>query len=86
MHSKVTSNFWKLFNDLPENVQNLAIKNYDIWRENPLHPSLHFKNIKNNLFSIRIGLFYRALGYFDKETNTITWTWIGTQGTYDKKI
>ncbi len=86
MHSKVTSNFWKLFNDLPENVQNLAVKNYEIWRENPLHPSLHFKNIRSNLFSIRINLFYRALGYFDKETNTITWTWIGTHGTYDKKI
>ncbi len=86
MHSKVTSNFWKLFENLPENIQDLAKKNYEIWKDNPSYPSLHFKNIKDNLFSIRISLFYRALGYLDKETDTIVWTWIGSHATYDKKI
>jgi hypothetical protein len=53
--------FWVCFEALPDPVQELARKNYELLKENPLHPSLHFKQI-NNYRSVRIGLHYRALG------------------------
>ena len=86
MSSKVTTDFWQLFNDLPENIQLLAKKNYDLWKEDHSHPSLRFKPIKNSVFSIRIGIYYRALSYFEKEINTITWFFVGSHADYDKVV
>jgi mRNA-degrading endonuclease RelE of RelBE toxin-antitoxin system len=35
-----------------------------MWKENPGHPSLQFKlvGLRNPVFSIRVGVGYRALG------------------------
>ena len=30
--------FWELFRALPSEIQNLAVKNYHLWRQNPHHP------------------------------------------------
>jgi hypothetical protein len=38
-----------------------AQKSYQLWKENPLHPSLHFKKVGKNLWSARITDGYRAL-------------------------
>ena len=35
--------FWQAYAKLPENVRALADKNYALLKENPQHPSLHFK-------------------------------------------
>jgi hypothetical protein len=60
--SVATRRFWNLFSALPRDVQNLAVKNYKLWRENPSHPSLHFRRLKGgeDRFTIRIGDHYRA--------------------------
>jgi hypothetical protein len=42
MTSRATRRFWKLYQELPENIQRLAVKNYRLWRDNPHHPSLDF--------------------------------------------
>jgi len=39
----------------------LARKKYRVWRENPNHPSLHFKKVAADTWSVRIGASYRAL-------------------------
>ena len=65
MTSKATRRFWKLYHELPEHIQRLAVKNYQFWRENPRHPSLDFKKLagQGERFSIRVGDHYRALGH-----------------------
>lgn len=44
MH-RTTPQFWGYFNDLPENTQKLARKSFDLLKQNPRHPSLHFKKV-----------------------------------------
>jgi plasmid maintenance system killer protein len=79
-----THSFKALFHDVPKNVQNLAIKAYKLWKNDPRHPSLHFKPINHKIWSIRINKNYRALGI--KKTNGLYWFWIGTHDEYDKLI
>jgi hypothetical protein len=50
-------------------------------KENPLHPSLHFKKVKL-YYSVRVNLQYRALGIEVPEG--IVWFWIGNHSDYDR--
>jgi hypothetical protein len=81
--SRTSRDFWKLFYNLPLEVQQLAYKNYLLWRNNPRHPSLRFRPIKSRQWSIRVGDHYRAVGHF-VESDTFLWTWIGTHEDYNK--
>jgi len=38
VNSAATRRFWDLFYDLPEDVRELATKNYHLWRRDPHHP------------------------------------------------
>ncbi len=78
-----SSSFWALYDALPEQVRQLADKNYELLKTDPHHPSLHFKRI-GELWSVRVGEHYRALG-IDVEEG-ITWFWIGTHADYDKIV
>jgi len=53
MKSQTTHSFWQHFANLPLFIQNQARIKYILWRNNPNHPSLHFKAIKRDstLFS-----------------------------------
>jgi len=82
MH-KTTTRFWSCFDSLPPHIQDLARKNFEILRENPQHPSLHFKKI-GKLWSARVGINYRAIAVQDG--NDFTWVWIGTHRAYEKLI
>jgi hypothetical protein len=73
--------FWRSYDELPKEIQQLADKNFQLLRVDPFHPSLHFKKIKD-YWSVRVGLRYRALG-IEREENVI-WFWIGNHGQYDK--
>ena len=42
MH-RATPQFWERFAKLPERIQRLARKNFELLKQNPKHPSLHFK-------------------------------------------
>jgi hypothetical protein len=76
----------RLFNDLPENIQRLAEKSYDLWQTNPSHPSLGFRRLegRDGLLTVRVGNPDRALGIIDAAT--VTWVWIGTHADYDRLI
>ncbi len=76
-----TSQFWKLYGQLPKHIQELADKNYELLKENPRHPSLHFKKV-GGLWSVRVGKDFRALGFDEDEG--IVWFWIGVHKEYDK--
>ena len=68
---------------LPENVRALADKNYTLLKENPQHPSLHFKKV-GRFWSVRIGLRYRALAV--ELADGLLWFWIGSHADYDALI
>jgi hypothetical protein len=54
--------------------------------EKARHPSLHFKRIhvSENIWSVRIGIHYRAIGRLDEDT--VTWFWIDTHADCDRLI
>ena len=64
MKSKVDPAFWRQFNALPSPVQRLARRSFLIWLDDPFYPSLRFKELRHDLWSVRIGDHYRATGYF----------------------
>lgn len=84
--SVATRRFWKLFHDLPEDVQKIAVKNYQLWQRHPDHPSLHFRRLRGSAdrFTIRVGDHYRALGRVS--SRTITWVWIGSHSDYNRLV
>jgi hypothetical protein len=84
--SYVTDDFIGAFRNLPDAVKDQARKNYRLWRANPYHPSLHFKRVHRSepLYSVRIGLGWRALGLL--EDDSMTWLWIGSHAEYDRLI
>jgi len=75
--------FWKLFNRLPQEIQNSARQSFDRLRTNPRHPSLRFKKI-GDYWSVRASRGYRALGI--EIEGDILWGWIGTHADYDRVI
>lgn len=82
MH-KTTARFWACFCALPEQVQQIASKNYELLKENPRHPSLRFKKV-GKLWSARVGSSHRALAMEDDDG--YVWVWIGTHEEYDRLI
>ncbi len=78
-----TPKFWKAHEALPLSVQKVADRNFELLKENPYHPSLHFKKV-GAYWSVRAGLQYRALGV--QEGDAIIWFWIGSHAQYDKLI
>lgn len=85
MKSRRTWDFKSLFDALPQEVRRCALKQYDLWRVDHKHPSLHFKKI-GRAASARININYRVLGTIDEDSNTVIWFWIGTHAEYDKLI
>ena len=45
--------FWQLYDVLPLHVRRLADKNYELFVENPQHPSLQFKRV-GRFWSVRV--------------------------------
>ena len=75
--------FWNCYHQLPQEIQALADKNYELLKVDPYHPSLHLKKVgrRKQLQSVRVGDSYRALGV--EKSEGIVWFWIGTHGDYD---
>jgi hypothetical protein len=75
-----------LYADLPVQVRQQSKRAYQLFRRNPSHPGLNFKKIdeENNIYSVRIGLSYRALGQMDG--SDIAWFWIGPHREYDRLV
>jgi hypothetical protein len=84
MKSSTTPDFRAAYQVLPVRVRNLARKTYRLWQENPGHPSLHWKQLAPGLWSIRVGLQYRALARVRRDT--AYWFWIGSHNDFDNII
>lgn len=75
--------FWSAYESLPISAQRIADKNYKILKDNPKHPSLHFKKIRR-YWVVRFGIRYRALAV--EVADGLLWFWIGSHAEYDKLI
>ncbi len=86
MNSRTTTEFRKLFADLPEQVQQQTRGAYRQFKENPSHPSLRFKKVHPDLpiYSARITKNYRAVGQLDGDT--VIWFWVGSHTDYEKLL
>lgn len=84
--SRTTREFRDRIASLPEDVRRHARRAYLLFRTHPRHPSLRFKKVDepNNIYSVRIGLGYRALDVM--EGSTIVWFWIGSHAECDRLL
>lgn len=78
------SDFQPRYDALPRRVQRLADKSFALLKADPKHPSLHFKRIRDDLWSARVGLRYRALAI--EGDDGFQWFWIGSHADYDALI
>jgi hypothetical protein len=86
MKSQTTKSFWQHYGALPPEIRQRAQQAYELWRDNPAHPSLFFKRVKESqpVYSVHISMGYRALGLL--KGDTVTWFWIGTHDEYDRLL
>ncbi len=88
MKSRRSKRFRALLEALPAAIQQLAADTYQRWQQDPSHPGLHFKPIDPSdpdIFSIRIGLRYRAICERQPD-GAYLWVWIGTHEEYNNLI
>jgi hypothetical protein len=71
------------YRQLPEDVRELADKNFSLLRQDPHHPSLRLKKV-GPFWAARVGLHYRALARDRKEG--LVWFWIGHHSEYDRLL
>lgn len=83
MTHRTEPKYWDFLNALPEEVRELAYKNYDLLQANPAHPSLSFKRV-GALWSVRVGIRYPALGR-DEGADIVRY-WVGHHSVYDRII
>jgi hypothetical protein len=86
MQSRTTRNFWRLFRNLAPDTQREAKRAYAVFQTNPTHPGLQFKKLEgeDNIYSVRIGLGYRALAV--RKADRVVWYWIGSHSEYDRLV
>jgi hypothetical protein len=83
MRHFASRSFWNAYKKLSPATRDLADRNYALLKENPQHPSLHFKKV-GRYWSVRIGLRYRALA--TEVDDGLVWFWIGSHADYDALI
>jgi len=83
MNSSTTPRFRRIFAALPVEVQIRARKAHRLWRENPRHPSLHFKKV-GKVWSARVDDNFRVLAKVTEDT--AYWFWIGPHVEYERLL
>jgi hypothetical protein len=73
--------FWVCYDRLPANVRQVADRAFSLLKDNPKHPSLHFKEI-GQFWSVRVGMHHRAVGR--RVSDGVLWFWIGSHAEYDR--
>jgi hypothetical protein len=82
MH-RTTARFRKCLEGLPTPIQELSRQCFRLLKDNPQHPSLHFKKV-GKFWSVRVGINHRALAV--KDVKYFIWVWIGTHDEYERMI
>jgi hypothetical protein len=84
--SRTTTEFRKLFANLPKQVQEHTRAAYRQFKKDPSYPSLRFKKVHPELpiYSARINKSYRAVGQLDGDT--VIWFWVGSHAEYNSLL
>ena len=83
VRSHALAQFWENYDALPEAIQEQADKQYQLFLENPNHPSLHLKQV-GPYWSVRITRGCRALAR--RRGNEFFWFWIGPHDEYERML
>ena len=81
--SFASERFWKFCEQQPAEVQHLADKQFQLFNEDPFHPSLHLKQVRE-VWTARVGRSHRVIGY--REGEIFRWGWIGSHEDYNKLL
>lgn len=83
MNSYLTEDFLALYRLLPESVREQARHAYQLFGNDPYHPSLRFRKVHPTrpIYSARVGIDYRVVGVRDGVD--IYWFWVGPHSEYD---
>jgi len=86
VNSRTSAAFRRALESLPSEIRLQAQQAYQLFKDDPHHPSLHFKRVHPTrpIYSARVSLHYRALGVVDQ--GTIVWFWIGDHDEYERLI
>jgi hypothetical protein len=78
--------FRRHFGRLPRDVQRAADAAFAQFASDPNYPGLDFKALQTvgDVWSVKIGLHYRAVAFRNGEL--LTWFWIGTHAEYDQLL
>ena len=74
MRHRANAKFWRFYQQLPADIQKLADKNFALLKQEPQHPSLHFKKV-GRFWLARIGIHSRAVAV--QAEAELVWFWIG---------
>ncbi len=81
MNHYASPSFWEYYQKLPPRIREASDKQFLLLKENPEHPSLHFKRT-GEFWSVRVTQKYRALAVeIDKG---LLWFWIGPHEEYER--
>ena len=83
MNHHASPAFTDAYRKLPGRIQLVADKCFELLRDPPRHPSLHFKPV-GGYWSIRVGRRHRALGV--RDAADVVWFWIGSHAAYDHLV
>jgi hypothetical protein len=83
MNHLATPEFWAHYRQLPDEMRNLADKNFALLKQDPHHPSLRLKKV-GVYWSARVGLNYRALA--KERAEGLVWFWIGPHDQYERLL
>jgi hypothetical protein len=81
IHSRTFARFWQRYDELPAEIQRQADKQYALFHDNPLHPSLRLKAV-GPFWSVRVSGSYRALAI--RRGDVFHWFWIGPHDEYEE--
>lgn len=86
VQSQKTEDFRALLAAAPAEIRAKARSAYQVWAENPTHPSLRFKRVHSSqaIYSVRITLDWRALCVVNGDV--AIWFWIGPHGEYERLL
>lgn len=87
--SIVTPKFRDMLAKLPTHIQKEAREGFASWQKDPAlvgWKRLKMMNSTADVFSVEIGLRYRAIGVLSKEHNAVVWVFAGSHETYNNFI
>jgi hypothetical protein len=86
VNSVTTDQFRQLYIQAPLERRQKIKRAYQLWRDNPSHPSLRFKKVHATLpiYSARVDLDWRAVGVL--KDGTLIWFWVGSHKAYESLL